>query len=277
MAHSVTTAAVGRLNRRFLSLAFILATLSAVLVYAAISRSDGGGGSGAGEIPVVVAKAAIPAGAQITADMLDLRQIPQSDVGDQAFSTTEGVVGQVARYPIAANEQILLSKVVGGTETLGSAVLSHILEQGMRGMAITTSSVVGAGGLVLPGDHVDLLWVPGEIEEDHPGSFLVAENVEVLAVKQTLVDLPPTAPGLQQEGDQGTATSADGQRVRGSEAEPIPDATTLTLMVTPQQAQMIFCAEAGGTLRLAVRAFGDTTPSGVPPATCVLRARQEGG
>jgi len=273
MAHSVTSAAVGRVNRRFLLLAFILAILSAVLVYAAISRSDDGGGSGAGEIPVVVAKAAIPAGTVITAGMLDVRQIPQTDVGDQAFSTAEGVIGQVARYPIAANEQILLSKVVGGTETLGSAVLSNILEQGMRGMAITTSSVVGAGGLVLPGDHVDLLWVPSEIEEDHPGSFLVAEDVEVLAVKQTLVDLPPTAPGLQEGGDEGTVT----QRVRGSEAEPIPDATTLTLMVTPEQAQMIFCAEAGGTLRLAVRAFGDTTPSGVPPAACVLLAADEGG
>ena len=273
MAHSVTSAAVGRVNRRFLLLAFILAIISAVLVYAAISRSDEGGGA-AGEVPVVVAKAAIPAGTEITADMLDVRQISETDVGDQAFSTTEGVVGQVARYPIAANEQLLLSKVVGGTETLGSAVLSNILEQGMRVMAITTSSVVGAGGLVLPGDHVDIFWVPSELEEDHEGALLLAENVEVLAVKQTLVDLPPTAPGLQQEGDQGTAPT--GQRVRGSEEEPIPDASTLTLMVTPQQAQLIFCAESGGTLRLAVRAFGDATPSGVPPATCVLLAHQEG-
>lgn len=274
MARSITTAAVGRANHRFIFLALVLGLLSAVLVYAAISRSDGGGGTTAGDVPVLVAKVAIPAGTRITASMVEVRQLPEGAVGDQALSSADVAIGKVARYPIAPNEQLLLSKVVGTLETADSVALSHLLGEGKRALAIGTSSVIGAGGLVLPGDHVDVLWVPDLVLTDHDGAMLLAENVEVVAVKQTLVDLPPTAPGAQQEGE--PAPSAGDERVRGSEAEPIPDATTVTLLVTPDQARTIFCAEASGTLRLAVRAFGDETSSGAPPATCLLLHEEEG-
>jgi pilus assembly protein CpaB len=270
MANAVTSAAAGRVNRRFLLLAIILGVLSFVLVYAAVSRTDGGGGASEGTIPVVVARAAIPAGTTITADMLDVREIAETDVGDQAFSTSEAVVGQVARYPIAANEQILLTKVVGGTETLGPRVLSTLLEEGFRGMAVTVEAVVNGGGLVLPGDHVDILWAPEKVDQDLIGAGLIAENVEVVAVQQTLVDLPPTAPGVQPQGATPAAVAGGDQRVRGSEADPVPDATTVVLLLTPEEAARVFCADvAGGEIRFAVRAFGDDSPSGIPLGLCV--------
>ena len=46
-------------------------------------------------------------------------------------------------------------------------------------------------------------------------------------------------------------------------------------MVTPQQAQRIFCGEMSGSLRLAVRAFGDNSPSGLPPAACIIRGEEQ--
>jgi hypothetical protein len=41
----MTSVAVGRVNRRFLFLALILATLSGILAYAALSQDSGGGGT----------------------------------------------------------------------------------------------------------------------------------------------------------------------------------------------------------------------------------------
>lgn len=270
MAQTMTAAAAGRVNRRFLFLALILAAISAALVYTALSRPEGGTESPAVGVSVVVAKDAIPAGTRITAELLEVRQLPAGAVGAQPLASIEAAVGKVTRYPIAASEQLLLSKVID-TSVAGNDVLRNIVAEGQRALAIRTEAVVGAGGLVLPGDHVDVFWVPEEVLADHEGAMLLAEDVEVLAVEQALVELAPTAPGLQEEG----AESAGDQRVRSADGDPIPDAATVTLLLTPEQARLIFCAELSGSLRLAVRAFGDATTSGLPPAICVLLAPEE--
>lgn len=270
MAQSITTsAAASRVNRRFLFLALILAGLSAVLVYAAISRSDSGSGISGEGTSVVVAKAAIAPGTTITADMVDVQVVPESVIGAEPFRTTEALVGQVARYPIAANEQVLFSKVVGGVSVADNNVLSHIIEDGKRAMAIDVKQVVIGGGLVLPGDHVDVLWISDSTLVEFEGAGLIAENVEVLAVHHTIVDLPVTAPGVI-DGE-APAALTDEERVRASEADPEPDAVTVTLLLTPDQAARVFCADvAPGALRLMVRAFGDDSPSGIPGAICYI-------
>jgi pilus assembly protein CpaB len=266
----MTPAGVGGVNRRLLLFALILAVLSAILVYTATSRSGEGGGAALDGLPVVVAKLPIDAGTRITADMVEVRHVSAAALGSQPLSSIEAAVGNVARYPLATNEQLLFSKIVGTSSVFSNGVLANILDEGTRALAIHTSLVVGAGGLVLPGDHVDLLWIPDEIEEESQGARLLAENIEVLAVQQTLVDIAPTAPGIA-EGDETVTTNAAGDRVRGSDAEALPEASTVTLMVTIRQATYIFCAEQSGSLRLAVRAFGDSTPAGLPPAVCVLQ------
>lgn len=272
MARTMTTVGVGRVNRRLLLLALLLAVLSAVFVYVGLSRS-GEDGAGAGSISVVVATQEVPAGTRLTADMVELRSLPSSAVGEQPLRDVDDVVGKVALYPIAANEPLLLSNVVGVTDAATNDVLRNIIEGGKRAMAIETKAVIGAGGLVLPGDRVDIYWVPGKAREEHEGAVLIAENVEVLAVRQTLVDIAPTAPGVQQ-GEEGSQPGGTGtnQRVPGSTAEPIPDASTVTLMLAPDQAARVFCAETSGSLRLAVRAFGDESPAGVAPGTCIIEA-----
>jgi len=271
MAQPIASAAVGRVNRRFLLLALILAALSAVLVIAALSGSKDSGGSSSGtDVPVVVSQAAIPAGTVITASMLEIVDVSENAVSDQALSSIDAVVGRTARYPIAANQQILVKDVVTGTESISNTVLRNILEGGARGMAISTDAVIGAGGLVLPGDHVDVLWIPDSPQEDLQGAQLLAENVEVVAVQQVIVDVAPAAPGLEAQ----PTPSANG-RVPGTDAAQIPDAVTVTLMVSPEEASRIFCGDSGGSIRLAVRAFGDTSPSGLQTVTCIIRGQSD--
>ncbi len=269
MARISTATAASRVNRRFLFFALILGVISAGFVYVALSSSDGGGGVTDGGVPVVVASEAIPAGQLVTADMLEVLQVPDTALGFQAFQSTNLAIGRVTRFPIAANEQVLLSKFVGDSAA-GDGGLSAIVEPGMRAMAITTQQVVGAGGLVLPGDRVDILWMPEEVMEDFEGAMLLAENVEVLAIEQILEELAPAA-----QNEEGAPESAANERVRGSDAEPLPEATTLTLLLSTEQASLIFCAELSGSLRLTVRSFGDSTLTGIPPATCVLLVEEQ--
>lgn len=274
MAQSMTRVAAGRVNRRFLFLALILAALSAVLAYVALSRSgdDGGGGTGA-DISVVVATQEIPASTVITADMVEIRELPEGAVGELPITDLDSVIGEIAIFPIAADEPLLTSNLVGLSQTASNDVLSHQLVETQRGMAITAEAVVGAGGLVLPGDYVDVFLVPDKLKgQDHEGAFLIAENVEVIAVEQTLIELPPAAPGLQEEDNDAATVGPGEQRVRGGLAEPLPQALTVTLMLTPEQASNVFCGDQLGTLRLAVRAFGDPGSAGLLVEKCVIAA-----
>jgi Flp pilus assembly protein CpaB len=183
---------------------------------------------------------------------------------DDALRNPELAVGKVAKFPIGENEQVRTSDIVG-TTVADNSVLSNIIEPGQRAIAIGTQPVIGAGGLVLPGDRIDILWVPEALPSSDQGAWVLASNVEVLAVQQTLEDIAASAPGAL-TGTEQTGSSGDSDRVRGSEAAALPDASTLTLMVTPTQAQMIFCAEVFGSLRLTVHAFGDDSPI-LPTAT----------
>jgi pilus assembly protein CpaB len=268
----MTSVAVGRVNRRFLFLALILATLSGILAYAALSQDGGGGGSSSSvDISVVVAKEAIPAGTTITDDMVEEKVLSRDAVGAGHISGIDDAVGLQAVQFIQVGEPLLQAKFVGAGEVSNDAV-SHILEQGQRGMAIEVEAVVGAGGLVLPGDHVDVFWIPNGSPDDTVGGQILAENVEVVAVAQTLVELPATVDtGTAGEPTPAASGGEEDDRSRGSVAAPIPEAATVTLMLTPQQASNIFCGDITGEIRLGVRQLGDEAPSGLTPVQCVAR------
>ncbi len=271
MARAGAGGPASRINRRFLMLALVSAALSAILVYVAISRSGGGGGEGesaATTAPVVVAAIDIPARTQITEDMVELRDVPISVRSSTALTDIDQALGEVSRYPIAADEQVTSLKVVSLGGTGETDALAFVVPKGMRGISIQADQVLSAGGLVLPGDYVDIIGVFDAKDEEggvQQAYFVrtILQNVEVLAVAQTIADVPP---GADEDGTAAAAdAAADGQRARGSEAEPNPEATTLTLLVDPEQAEWVFLAEANGTLRAIVRGFGDSDTAEVAP------------
>src|SRR5690606_34667119 len=178
--------------------------------------------------------------------------------------------GAGTRCPLTAGEQVLRAKVVNVNRAPGRS-LSFVIPEGKRAFAISASDVQNAGGLVLPGDYVDIL-VLHDVDFGEPGNeqvepaFLVQtlmQNVEVLAVAQTVVDVVEV-PVEAEDPAEGTAAPIEGeavegstQRVRNSEAAPSPGATTITVAVTPEEAHRLYLAEANGRIRLSVRPFGD--------------------
>jgi len=275
MARPLAGTAAGSTNRRLVLLALVAGIVAAILIYTALSRgSESTGSAGAAStVPAVVAKQDIPARTKITSDMLEVRQVPTDDRSELAYTDLSQVVGQVTRYPIATNEEVLSTKVVSLTSvaTTGDS-LSYVIPEGRRGISIEVNQVVSSGGLVLPGDYVDIIGVfdvnfgsgDQEITEEKYFSRIILQNIEVLAVAQTVVDTPPEAGTTTGTDGETTTTDADAQRVRNTEASPEPKASTVTLSVTPQQAQLLFLAEENGVLRLAVRPYGDATVQDIP-------------
>ncbi len=246
----------GRGNRRFILLAIVLGLMGAGFVYVATSRntSPGGGGGGAtADTPVLVAKVDIPARTTVTADMVEVRLVEADARSVLAYDSVQGIKGKVTRFPIAANEQVLSSKVVdlSGGSAATARSLSYIIPEGKRAFAISASEVRDVGGLLLPGDYIDVM-VKYDVEfgDETEASYLamiLLQNVEVLAVSQTLVDVVP-----EQE------PSETGQRERISEAKPNAGAGTVTLALTAEDAQLIYLAESHGEIRFAMRPYGDS-------------------
>jgi pilus assembly protein CpaB len=247
-------------NRRLIIAAVALGLLGAFLVYMASSSKGGTSSSSApvGEgIPVVVAKADIPARTKITAQMVEVKLVPEDAASPLGFKDASQVVGQVTRFPIALNEQVLTNKIVSlaGTASAGRS-LSYVVPQGKRAIAISASDVSNAGGLLLPGDYIDIVAIydvefAGRAGGDRQTaasfvSFTVLQNVQILAIAQNVVDLVPEA-----------TPSANGQQARNTEGKVTPGAATITLALSPQDAEKIYLAEANGKLRFSLRAYGD--------------------
>lgn len=271
MSQSAGTLTAARGNRRFILLAVVLGLMGAALVYVATSRdsaTDLPETTAIQPVPVVVARVDVPARTRITQEMLDVKLLPPEAISPGAFTNVQTAVGQVTRYPLTIGEQVMTTKVVNVNRGI-SRSLSFVIPEGKRAFAITASDVQNAGGLLLPGDYVDILLLQDvPFGGDTVPAFLVQtlmQNVEVLAVAQAVVDVvevpsviradaTPAAPASPVEGD---AAEGATQRVRNSESAPLPGASTITVAVTPEEAELLYLAETNGYIRLSVRPFGD--------------------
>jgi pilus assembly protein CpaB len=259
-----------RSGRGRLLLALALAGLSAFLAFTYLQQAGravpetGSVPSAPATTPVLVAAVGIPAGTRITAEMVAVKQVPVGAGLPSGFESPDPVLGSIARYPIAAGEQVLPGKVVADAPP---PALSYVVPEGHRAMAISVSAVVSAGGLILPGDRVDVLAVveagprsgEGDTSGAGPQAVLVAADVEVLAVAQSLVRVAP----------------ADGEDRSGAAPEGTaePNALTATLGLTPDEAQRVFLAESQGPIRLMVRRPGDGTTLNLSPLSNLARTR----
>lgn len=246
------------MNRRFLLLAILLAVLSAVLVYVQISQ-DGGTGTApvaVGDRQVVVATTAIKQRTTITPEMVELKTVPASAVATGALTNLEQVVGSVTKFPVEVNQQLLATSVVSTELPTADAALAQFVPTGRRAVAIKASQLINSGGLILPGDWVDIGW--SCCDGSPVVSNTILRNLQVAAVAQTLI---PSGPVAVAEGT-GTGTGAPegtglDEPVAGDAVAADPGAGTVTLLVTPEEAQILHLAEQRGEFRLTVRGFGD--------------------
>src|SRR5688572_13655886 len=102
---------------------------------------------------VVVAREAIGAGTAIDERLIQRIAVPRKYRQPQTFPTVEEVAGRVAVVPVAAGSQ-----VVGGMlADAGAQALSFEVPRGRRAVAITVSDDTGVGGLIRPGNFVDII------------------------------------------------------------------------------------------------------------------------
>lgn len=182
-------------------------------------------------VQVLVATQPLVFGAVLTPQNTKLVGWPAESLPEGAFRTSIGVVDnprgpRVALRPIAVGEPILASKISGDN---GRATISALLPDGMRAAAVRIDDVAGVGGLVAPGDVVDVLLTRQMAGADSDRNDQVAdvllEQVRVIAIDQ-VADESKTDPRVGK---------------------------TATLEVDPIGAQKLALAQKVGSLSLALR------------------------
>jgi len=157
-----------------------------------------------------------------------IRKAERPDAVDQ-------FVGAIVRIPVAAGEPIRDPAVVFSK---AGSFLAAVLPHGMRAVALEISAENGAGGFILPEDHVDVLLTrrdkAAERANNNIEKFIsetILRNVRVLAIDQAVEE-------------------KNGQKVVVGK--------TATVELEPQQAETLALARQLGTVSLALRSLVDS-------------------
>ncbi|HLF09226.1 MAG TPA: Flp pilus assembly protein CpaB [Dehalococcoidia bacterium] len=265
-------------SRLFLALALAFGLLAAGLTWFGL-RGAGSSAQEATPVPtrsVVFAKQNIPPRTVITETMVEVRSQPLAGANPSAATAVEQVVGRGTRQTILTNDQVTFTKLF--TER-AEAGLSFIIPEGRRAEAIATSQLIGSGGLILPGDRVDVIAIcqaslanatqpapgGGTVSfSQHLKASYVLQNIEVLAVDQLLSGTPPPPPSTVQQATGGGQQQP--QAVPTAVPQVQPNAQTVTLAVTPEEALRLALHDRLCEFTLTVRRFDDTQLPSVPPA-----------
>lgn len=212
-------------RRTTLLVAILLAVGTGWLTLNYISSVERANSAGSQATTVLVATTEIPARATITASMLERVTRPASAVEPDALNDPQKAVGALSLITIPVGGQITSSKV-GHPSDVGLPVR---LRPGMRAVSIAIDRVKGVSGLLQPGDRVDVIAVPARQNDAPPPASTILRGIRVLAV---------------------------GNSLEYAQASPSPDqqnSQTITLEVTPHQADLLAMADQNTTLRLALR------------------------
>jgi pilus assembly protein CpaB len=188
-------------------------------------------------VKVVVAKVALDFGDRLVPEKLQIVDYPPGSVPPGAFERIEQLAGpdedRVVLRSIDPQEPVLASKVSGSG---GRAILSTVIDKGMRAVTISVNDVKGVAGFVQPGDRVDVLLTrsAGSNAGDEQRNDVLLQNIKVLGVDQQADD---------------------------KKDKPVV-AKAVTLEVSPDDGQKLTLASSIGSLSLALRNFSN--PESLP-------------
>ena len=184
-----------------------------------------------------------PSGTVLSMSDLGEKTVPKMGMKGQALTKENlpDIIGRKTLVGHKALEVLFWSDIEGGS-TIGRG-LSADIKSKMRAISINVSGASSVSGMIKPNDHVDVIGTfnfpddEGKIKRGDPVTCTILQNVLVLATGKD------TAKSRVRDGG---LTGAGGY-------------STVTLEVTPREAEMLaFAEQIKGRLVLALRNRSDT-------------------
>lgn len=195
-----------------------------------------------GTTNIFVAIKDIGIGDPIIPELVKLEEWPENKVPAGAITKLEQLEDRRARVRFFPGEPILEAKLLPKGEEMSSA--SDVVPKGMRVVAVRVDAQSSGGYLLLPGDRVDVmvhLAANASVSVPETLTRTILQNVKVFAIDDI----------FNREKD-GKNTIA---------------AKTVSLLVTPKQAELLTLARSIGEIQLSIRNVDDNSVTETEGAT----------
>ncbi|HEV3447525.1 MAG TPA: Flp pilus assembly protein CpaB, partial [Gemmataceae bacterium] len=201
------------------------------------------------KVTVLVARKNLTMGTYIKdpEQLFEEKQFTKGEEPKKAIRNFEELKEKRLNKPLSAEQFVTPDDV----QTKDQDGLSSVMQKGKRAFAIKVDAASSVGGFVLPHSRVDIVSVV-QRNDNETYSKIILQDILVLAV------------------DQGKDRPDDKQAVI---------ANTVTVQVTPQQAEVLTLAQRLGTLNLLLRAYGDeekVTTAGTRPKEITQAGNDKG-
>ena len=195
---------------------------------------------------VLVAKQRVVMGQPYTLNMFQWEKVSEQELSNYLDFISEEEFSRLDLKSGIAHTAIQSGQVMSKDDfeaPTGGISMAFKVQSGHRAISVPVDAVTANSGFVQPGDKVDILLLGSQVEElkkyDNQVAGLyvttIAVNVRVLAFNQY-------------------ADPQDFQKNRSAYGADIPDNSSVSLEVTPEQATQIVLANQIGKLTLSLRA-----------------------
>jgi len=209
--------------------------------------------------PVVVAQLQMYAGEVVKPENIKVVEWPQDTYPEgEVYQSTDKLVGHAIKTDIFPGQPVFRQNMAGEGSAGGLPV---IIPKGYRALTIMVTENKGVGGFIKPGDRVDIIGnfqfqLPEEtqraishrsgalIEKSFSVTQTVLQDVQVLAIAQEMVTKGSIKP---------VATNPGPPVMNADDATRAKVVSSVTVAVTPEQAEKLSFADARGDLRLSLR------------------------
>jgi len=196
---------------------------------------------------VVIAKRDIPSGVPLEEGMLKEETMRKELLSPSAATSMYRVVNMITLAPFSKGEQILLNKLTVSGQELS---LSSKIPRDKRALTVPVDNISSVGGMIRPGDHVDILGVvPIPVmtaegkQAQQMSTMPLFQDIMVLAVGQEYTTIP------------------------GAEKGERKLSPMITLALAPEEANLVAFVQEQGKIRLVLRSPQDTKKQAPVPAT----------
>jgi len=206
-------------------------------------------------VDILVADREVEAYAKISTDDVRVEKIPLQEAEDLlrkgAFRDPLQVAGRMTEVPIQPDELIVPDMFAKRESGL---LITAALAEGKRAVSLSLSDPMGIEGILYPGCYVDVMAsmkVSTGVEGDtKPLSMTLMQGAYVLAV-----------------GDRTVVSPEGNADERGSSGITGTSRPSVTLLVTPEEAELLKLAMAEGSVSLILRDPRDEEVTGPEPGT----------
>ena len=217
-----------------LSAAAVLGTGAAYVGYTLVSQTPVHVAARAVKMgELLIAARDVPAGTKLAADDLRTMSVKAETMPQGFAATPDAAVGRVVTEPLHAGQPVGEALLAAPDTPAG---LAAILPKGYRAITVALDRSAGVAEFLKPESRVDV--VSGFREGEEMSVHTVAQNLRVLAVD-------------------GLLAGQKKPEVDGNHNDPPASTSSVTLMVTLEQAAAIDLATTLGKPRLTLRAGGD--------------------